>query len=1015
MFESPGYLALLGLLPVVWYLGRRSLSGLGRVRRWVVIGLRSAMIVLLALALAEVQWLRTSDQLSVVYLLDQSASIPAVQRQAMFDYVTREVAAHRDAGRRDKAGVILFGRTAAVESPPFESSLSWLRTSPPLPLVAPDATNLAAAMKLAMATFPEDSARRVVIVSDGNQNLGDARTAAQLLTDAGIGIDVVPVPLRAQSEVAVEKIWLPTDIQRGQKIEARVVLDTHIVPGAEKNPGPVSGRLRLSRVAGQREQLLDETPVTLQPGKSVFRFAHQIDESGAYTYKARFVPDDPARDTMAQNNDVTAFTQVRGRGRVLLIENHKHPGDFDRLASGLRSQEIEVTLIGSDSLFTSLAELQAYDCVVLANVPRIDSDDQGRGPVFSDDQVSMLVRNTEQMGCGLVMLGGDESLGAGGWTNTDLEKAMPVDFQIKNSKVAPVGALLMVMDKSGSMAGEKILLSQRAALAALSMLSPQDYVGVVAFDSEARWALPLRRVEQNPQAARLLRQIGAAGGTDMFPGMQQGYAALSRVSAGVKHMILLTDGQTAPADFDELTRRMRADKITVSAVAIGDNAATPLLSGIAQQGGGKYYHVRNPRAIPKIFMKEALRVARPLIYERPEGMTPRLHEAHEMLEGIEGDLPPVTGYVLTTVKDNPLVDVPIVAPLPSNERNCTLLAGWQYGLGRSVVFTSDAGRRWATDWTAWEGYDKFFSQIVRWSMRPNIDEGRFLTSTDVHDGRVRVIVTALDPEDEFLNFLVMSAAVIDPDMQSFELPIEQIAPGRYVGEFKADRPGSYFVTVAPGAGAAPLRLGVNVPYSSEFRDLETNAAFLESLSSLRPQGGEAGEVIEGALESSAGDAASAADTFRHNLMRPVSTQEMWPLVLVVASCVFFCDVLVRRVSLDMGWLTSRLTQARAWLLRREPPPAPDERIARLRARKQALADQFESRQAAARRYEASEETAVTARLVDDLEEAVRQGGDAPPRPRQDAAALEPDATDEDYTARLLAAKRRATPRNRNES
>ena len=205
--------------------------------------------------------------------------------------------------------------------------------------------------------------------------------------------------------------------------------------------GPCRGKLRVTRRIGQLEDLLSEQDVELRPGKNVFTVGHKIEQTAVYTYQAEFVPRDPRDDGLTQNNRATAFTHVRGQGQVLLIENWQTPGEFDYLVDRLRQNQIEVTVQSpATSLFTSLAELQAYDAVILANVPRSSGDDAQSLHSFSDQQIDMLVRNTEQMGCGLMMLGGPNSYGAGGWSNTALEKAMPVDFQIKNSQCVPSGA-----------------------------------------------------------------------------------------------------------------------------------------------------------------------------------------------------------------------------------------------------------------------------------------------------------------------------------------------------------------------------------------------------------------------------------------------------------------------------------------------------------------------------------------------------------------------------------------------
>ncbi|MCA9199485.1 MAG: VWA domain-containing protein, partial [Planctomycetales bacterium] len=445
-FNKPVYLLLLLLLPFLWIFSYRSLSGLGGLRRWLALSLRSLVLILIVLALAETQFLRRNDRITVIYLLDQSESIPQAQREAMIEYVKEAVAEHRDAARGDRAALIAFGREANIEIPPIEADLPIGGQLETVFDLRKDATNLAAAMKLAQATFPEDSSRRIVIVTDGNENVGDAQSMARNLAQDGVGVDIIPIELGDRPEVAIERVTLPQDIRKGQAFSARVVVNNIAQAGGTES-GPVQGKLRLSRRVGRDSQTLAEQDVELQPNKNVFSFEDRIERPDFYEYEAVFVPDSSEDDLISQNNRATSYTHVLGQGHVLVIEDSDNPGNFDYLVGRLREMNIQVTVQNSSELFTSLAELQRYDSVILANVPRSSGDETGVSG-FSDAQIDMLVANTQEMGCGLVMLGGPQSFGAGGWTNTKLEEAMPVDFQIDNAKVAPVGALAMVMHAS---------------------------------------------------------------------------------------------------------------------------------------------------------------------------------------------------------------------------------------------------------------------------------------------------------------------------------------------------------------------------------------------------------------------------------------------------------------------------------------------------------------------------------------------------------------------------------------
>ncbi|HEX3869863.1 MAG TPA: VWA domain-containing protein, partial [Pirellulales bacterium] len=936
-FDSPWWLALLALIPALWWLGLRSLAGLGAWRRIAVILLRSGVLALLVLAAAELQWLQASKRLTVIYLLDQSKSIAEPQRQAMLRYVNAEVTRHRH--DEDRAGVIVFGREPVVEIPPYDAEVALgLQTES---LVNADHTNLAGAVKLALATFPEDSARRIVIVSDGNENIGDAVAEAQAAAGTGVGIDVVPIEFAWRAEVAVERVAIPSGVRRGQPFDLRVVLNNLTEPTPEDD-GRTRGKLVVSRKVDGRVEVLSQQEIELTPGKHAFNLRQHIDEPSFYTYEARFVPDDPGDDTLAENNRASAFTHVRGSGQVLVLENPDARGLHELLIERLKRENLEVSVRPSDQAFSGLGELQPFDTVVLADVPRDH---------FSEAQITSLAQNTQDLGGGLVMLGGANSFGAGGWANTEIEKALPVDMQIKGAKVVPHGALMLVMDTSGSMGGDKIEMSKAAATAAVKVLNDRDLIGVVGFDSNAYWVAKLGEVGNGSKVLPRIARMAAGGGTNMEPAMGMAYRALLEAKSSVKHVIALTDGQTAGSGYERLARQMRERMITTTAVAIGEDANRALMQSIANAGGGKYYFVLNLSAIPRIFMHEARRVARPLIYENERGFAPRIKYPHEMLAGISTPLPPLTGYVMTTVKQNPLVEVSIVSPVPDVPENSTILASWTYGLGRSVALTTDAGQRWASAWAEWPGYDKLFSQIVRWSMRSADDTGNLIVATDAIDGKVNVVVTAIDKDDELLNFLDLSASVIGPELDRARFDLRQTAPGRYVGSFDADEAGSYFLTIG-APGKSPLRSGVNVPYSSEFRDRRTNEALLERLASLLPSNGlsakgPAGVMIRDPSTGGDLDALLATDTFRHDLPPVEKTRDVWPQLLWIAAGLFFADVFTRRVHVNFAWVPTSAAWVCDKFLRRQKAARP-EYLERLRSLKTEVAQLLDDRRASAR-------------------------------------------------------------------
>ena len=381
-------------------------------------------------------------------------------------------------------------------------------------------------------------------------------------------------------------------------------------------------------------------------------------------------------------------------------------------------------------------------------------------------------------------------------------------------------------------------------------------------------------------------------------------------------------------------------------------------------------------------------------------MQPSVLTSHEIVSGIEGGIPSISGFVLTSVKENPLVEVILRSPLPVTEKNATVLAAWTYGAGKTVALTTDAGNRWADRWTQWEYYDKLFSQMVRWAMRPTGDQGNFSVATSSSEGKTQVIITALDSEDEFLNDQIMSGTVVAPDMSSSTLRIEQTAPGRYVGEFPSDQPGSYLVVVNPGTDRAPIRTGVSVGYSAEYRDFSTNMALLQSIAQMSVKDGPAGQLVEGGLDTQDKDQLTAANPFRRDLKPARSNQSIWPWLVLAGSCIFFADVFVRRVQISFEWLTPLLAKAGDIVLRRERAAPAPETMSRLRTRKQEVSEQIEDRRAATR-FEPEQEPESSSDVAATKSVAVPSKSPKSPPPTET-----PDDSDEpSYTERLLKAKR----------
>jgi uncharacterized membrane protein/Mg-chelatase subunit ChlD len=1022
-FGRPWWLLAIPLLipPLVW-MSRRSLAGMGTFRRWLAILLRVAVITLVVLALAETRAVKRRDALTTLFLIDTSESMPIEWRARVFDFINQS--ARRKRNSNDLVGVIAFGREARVEIPPVPEPPPIARIES---RVEGDQTDLADAVKLALATFPEDTARRIVVFSDGNENRGRAMDQALAAAGLKVQIDVVPIEYRYDDEVLIEKISAPADVKQGDTVELNVVLRAN---------APTKGRLQIWQKTNTYRVPISEEPVPidLERGVNVRTLKQTITEPNFYTFTAEFIPDPGSGDRRRINNSADGFIYARGTAHVLLIESA--PGEHDELAQALRSRQMQVTSLvapgigpggveAGDALPTDLAQLQQYDAVILGNVPK---------DAFTDSQIQMLETNTRDLGAGLIMLGGPNSFGAGKWNRTPVEQALPVDMDIKDQKITGKSALVMVMHASEIPEGN--FWQKKIAQEAIKTLSPYDMAGLIHWQGQEAWLFTLQNIGE--RQARMLRAIdGMTPGDmpDVDPSLLMGAQALARTDAMTKHYIVISDGDpTAPTP--NLINLLIRNRITVTTVLVaahgGDVLGPSWMQSLAQQTKGRFYNVPNPQALPRIYQKEVRLISRPLLFERQEPWKLQVNPSNagsELIAGLsEESLPPITGLVLTSRKENPLVEIPLVSPLPAGQFN-PVLAHWTYGLGRAVAFTSDAGRKWTTAWPTWENYSAFWWQVVRWALRP-VDDRNLTLSLRREEGEVKVVVDALDKDDRFVNFLQFQGGAVSPELNADGTPkkqtiaMVQTAPGRYEGTIdNAEAQGNYFVSlgyVGPDGKTGLISGGVSVPYSEEYRELRSNSLALEALAETT-----GGQVHRWVTRSDSGDvdiarSTAGVDVFRRDpsITPPSGMQPLWHLLLFWGSMLFLADVAARRLAPDLGRL--RRSLADAWQRLRGQAVAPaEEYMEKLRSRKAEVREQL-SRTRMATRFEApppAERGDVPREVRSGVEEAARRVAAAAERPasKADRPKPKPAAPEkwtpaapagESYADRLLRAKKK---------
>ncbi len=1000
---NPWWLILIPLvLPPLLWTSYRSLAGLGTFRRALAILFRTSVITLIVLALAELQSVRRTDRLATIFLLDVSNSVPREQQKAALDYATE---ASKKMRRDDLAGVVVFGREPRVEVPPAPSPLNLLGVET---TIDPENTDLGAAVKLALASFPEDTARRIVVLSDGNENRGNLFEQALTAKSLGVQVDVLPLEYFYDREVLVEKVSLPPDVKKGETVNINVVI---------RASEPTRGTLQVFQKADnyRAPAVGNEVPepVELQRGINVFTLKQLITEPNFYTFSAEFIPEKGSGDRRAINNVAEGFTHARGKAQVLLIEGTR--GEHAELVKALREKEIEVRIlaapridgaggVGGDPLPTDLAQLQPYDSVILGNVPK---------EAFTESQHQLLASNCHDMGAGLVMLGGSDSFGAGGWMNTPVEKALPVDMQIKAIKVQGIGAMALIMHASEIPEGN--YWQKVVAKAAISALSSYDYAGLLHWEGQEAWLFTLRPIGSGRNSMlRAIDRMTPGDMPDFDPSLQMAMKGLNAIpDAMSKHIVVISDGDPTPPS-NRVISQLAASKITVTAVLTAahgnDPGALQIMRNLATKTKGRFYNVTNPKALPRIYQKEARSISRPLIFEQTTPWLPKLnYPITEPVMGLPEELPAITGLVLTSPKENELVEIPIVSPLPTGQLN-PILAHWTYGLGRSVAFTSDAGRRWAKAWPDWRSYAAFWSQVIRWSMRP-ADRGNLTLNVRREQGRIKVVVDALDKNNEFLNFLRIQGNVVNPDLKSSTVELVQVAPGRYEATIEnAEASGNYFVNLGyrgPDKVQGVISTGVSVPYSDEYRELRSNPTALETLASLTD-----GEVVSN-KSTPDGRFVQTVDHFRRDpkLINPRSFAALWPTLLWLAACLFLGDVAVRRIALDVDWLKQAVKNE--WQkLRGQETATASEYMDKLRSRKAEVGEQLD-RTRAAPRPETGALPFPDSPPSGPIGEPLLEGGEMQDRARAaqkaqspSLAVPSPETVKQSYTDRLLKAKQR---------
>lgn len=842
---APLFFGVLLLLPVLWLVGRFSLSDLPRAQRWMNIGLRALLLVSLSGALVQVVLTSFESRVATIFLVDTSASMPDASIQEAVRHINQ---AQRARGERDQVQVLAFARNPYIVRLEADEELSEI----PRPEDPDDAldTDPAAALRMAYGLFPQDHIKRVVIISDGNETRGDFLTEVHRASEFGIRLYNQEVEIEVPPEVLIQDLEVPDDIEIGApfKMIARV-FSNH----------DDSATLEL-----WQNDFRDGTQeVDLIKGMNEVTFETQVSEPGFKEFKLEM--EVHGEDHFAANNQYVWSAHISGKPRVLYIEGEARARQY--LERALRDQQFDLETRGASGLPKSIEELESFDLVLISDVPASD---------MSTEQMQLLDQYVKQLGGGLIVAGGESSFGPGGYYGSYLERVLPVDFQPKKKRQTPSLALSLVIDKSGSMAGERIELAKEAAKQTVQILDDNDRVGVIAFDDGVEHLVRMQKATNRVRILSDISRLQPSGGTDIAHGLNAALETLMLTAARKKHIILLTDGYSNPGNiFTDLLPTMRIEGITVSAVGVGSESATTLLQRIAEGGGGRYYFTTSPYNVPRIFMKETSTVSRSAMVEEP--FRPRVSKQAQALSGIDwASSPYLLGYVSTQAK--PSAEVLLVS-----DHGEPILARWGRGLGSVAAFTSDLKNRWAVQWVRWPGYAKFWSQLIRSTMRSD-ERMNLAMRTEINQGQAHIVVDAIGEDDAFINGLESTVALQTPSGDSKEVELNQTAAGRYETRVALDEYGSYSLKAhhdLDGTAIGTSMGSISYPYPLEYLFLEPNRAMLQQAASV---GGGATNPAPSELFDPMGEEVK----YRRHL---------WPYFLIAALGLLLLDLALRRIRL----------------------------------------------------------------------------------------------------------------------
>jgi len=849
--------ALLGLLLAeAWLAGRGSERFLRRTalargnplaaRRRFLLAARLAALSFIVLAIADVP-LPVLDRGRNIAVVTASKLGASGGESELTDRIYAAAIRDKASGGDPRLGIVTIDANSHVAADFGAEPARGPAGEPSSPPLAADLEN---ALAIAAAMLPADAPGQIVVASDGNETRGNAARLLPAIMGRRVKVDVLPMTRLAAGEVLVEKVTGPERVFAGDTFPLEAVIYSQ-------------GRSTATVEVLKDGEVIVERPLELAGGRSKIETIVPAASPGRARYE---VVVSASGDTFAQNNRNGVAIDVAPAPQVLIVAAQSAWAEV--FAKALAVQDIKTRIVEPKRAPFYLKDWLAYSAVVLMNVPAID---------LATLQQELIEKAVADHGRGLLLLGGENSFGPGGYYETPLERVSPLSSRVPRD--APRVALAFVLDRSGSMqrnegGATRLDIAKQATVSAIGLLHPESLIAIVVFDSEARVLLPLRPAKDSAGVAQALRGLEAGGGTAIYPGLVEALHQLQGIEAMAKHIVVMSDGLTQPGDFPGILKAISDQGISVSTVAIGDGADPVRLEEIARIGKGAFHATQDFKALPSILSQEALLLSGKPVEER--SATPLwVGRNAEFFAGVPDKLPPLGGYVLTTRK--PAADLHLVVP-DERQEPVPLLASWRYGNGRVVALTTQGAGAWTTEWQALAEYPLLWSQIVR-HILSGPGEG-LLPRFARHGDEIEADVDALNAEGLPREGLKIAASLAGHGTTSeaaAPLSLSEVSPGRYQGKLTLDRPGEFNLRVAADQISAEAPLFVAYPALYEFTRADPRR-----LAALAAATG--GRVL-----------ASEEQIFTGGQSRWVA-RAVWQVWVLAALALFLADLIVRYAS-----------------------------------------------------------------------------------------------------------------------